>query len=150
MMPRSLDDLLLAEVREYGVWFSTGVPVEFGYVRNTEKSPFFGSRFQQDIEPAGTYLLHNPDPGDLPRGWIRGIARFHSPLVMVFLASEDPTEPIYGENSWKARLHRHYRKSRAALSRAIKADGFDAVVTVEMHNGKPLDTREIVDLSSVK
>jgi hypothetical protein len=145
---RSLDDLLLAEVREYGVLFSTGVPVEFKYIRNTEKSPYLGSRFQQDIEPAGAYLLHNPDPGDPARGWVQGVAKFRSPLVLALAGDDDGK--IYGPNSWKARLHRHFKKRHAALSKAIMAAGFDAVVTVGYYRGRPQDTREIVDLSVVR
>ena len=43
---------MLLSVTEYGTTFAHGQPVTFTYVRNTEKAPYFGSRFQQDIEPA--------------------------------------------------------------------------------------------------
>lgn len=71
--------------------FETGVPVEFRYVRNNEKASDFGSRFQQDIEPAGRYLTHNEEPGPEDyleemkrRGWEYGLARFEHPLVIAF------------------------------------------------------------------
>lgn len=149
---RSVDDLLLTSIVEYGVVFSTGRPVTFRYVRNTERAPYFGARFQQDIEPSGRYLLHNPDPDDLPRGWEAGSLSFESPLVLVFNVAPRPDDPIYGPWSWKARLYDHYRKRREALARAVVADGFDGIVTVEIvlmgsRRGTPIDTREIVDLT---
>lgn len=140
-------DSELAEVTEYGVRFMTGTPVTFRYVRNTEASPNFGNRFQQDIEPAGRFMLHNPSPGDLARGWEAGEISFNSPLV---LPLSGDMGLIYGPSSWKAALHRHYGKTGKALSRAIVKDGYDAVVTVASYGGKPVDTREIVDLTMFK
>lgn len=139
-------------VTEYGVRFDTGVPVTFRFVRNTERAPHFGARFQQDIEPGGRYLLHNPDPGDLPRGWETGTASFESPLVIAFSLAGDvgPDEPIYGPTSWKAQIARAFGKGGRALSAALRVAGYDAVVTVSLNrnkrNGRPVDTREIVAL----
>lgn len=131
-------------VVEQGRLFRTGVPVEFRYVRATTPSPYFGARYQQDIEPHGRYLLHNEDPGDIARGWETGLVRFASPLVIPFNASDTGA---YDESSWKAKLVANYRRRGEALSRALVRDGYDAVVTVGTHRGQPVDTREIVDLS---
>lgn len=126
---------------EYGTHFETGVPVEVRYVRGTTKAPapLTGDRYQQRIEPAGRYLIHNPDPGDLPRGWEAGVVRFRRPLVVPFNLVPGN---LYDERSWKKQLQAHYKKRGTALSRAIVADGYDAVVTAM--DG---ETREIVDLT---
>lgn len=136
-------------VTEYGVIFETGRPVSFDYVRNASPSPRYSrdqDQFQQWLEPAGRYLLHNPNPGQLPRGWERGVAHFRNPLVVPL--NSVPDERIYGEHSWKAELHRAFGKTGKSLSRALAKKGYDAVVTVTLGpRGKPIDTREIVDLT---
>lgn len=138
---RRIDDLSPAEATEYGVYFATAEPVTFHYVRNTERAPNFGSRFQQNIEPAGRYLLHG-EKRKPPRGWEQGDVTFRRPLVILF--SEGGA--VYGPGSWKARLHRHYDRRGRALSRAIRRDGYDGVVTVD----GPTSTREIVDLTGIR
>jgi hypothetical protein len=115
-------------VEEYGVVFETGRPVTFRFVRSTEKAPYFGSRFQQDIEPAGVYLVHNPTPGDLPPRWVAGTATFEYPMVVLFNAAD--RFGGYDEDSWKAHLHDEYGKTGRALSTAVLKDGYDAIVTV--------------------
>ena len=135
--------LPLCEVNEYGVEFKTGQKVRFHYIRNTEKSPRLGSRFGQDIEPVGRYLLHNPNPGDIPKGWETGEVTFNNPLVLQLTTDE---QHIYGEGGWKAQLHRAYKRKRSALSCKLKAEGFDGIVTCD-NDGY---TREIVDLAPVK
>lgn len=132
--------LPFARARERGYVFETGRPVSFPFARNTEKSPYFGGRFQQDIEPAGRYLLFDEDPNRPPtRGWVRGSISFDSPLVLRW-------GKAYDETSWKYALAEHYRATGRALSRRILKDGYDAVVTV---NDDGL-TSEIVDLRSVR
>jgi len=134
----------IVRVVESGILFETGTPVTFRYVRNTAKAPFFGSTYQQDIEPAGVYVVHNEDPGDLARGWDAGIMALQSPLVLAF--NEIPGQ-LYDETSWKAVLRDTYRATGRKLSRRLLADGYDGVVTVMLNDkGRPLDTREIVAL----
>jgi len=132
--------LPLATAHEQGRVFSTCMPVTFRYVRNTEKSPDFGSKYQQDIEPAGRYLLHNEDPGDVPSKWESGLVTLQCPLVLLF-NTHYPDE-IYGPHSWKAALTDHYGVRGAALSRKLRASGFDGIITVI----DPDETREIVVL----
>jgi len=135
--------LPFAVADEYGVHFETGVPVQFKYVRNTQGAPRpgFVDQFQQRIEPRGRFMLHNPNPGDLPRGWVSGTVRFENPLVVWFNVKRDGT---YDNQSWKMLLHKHYRRQGLALTRALRRDGYDGIVTV-MPDTK--DTREIVALT---
>lgn len=135
----------LVETTEYGVRFKTGTPVDVHFIRGTRRAPppLLDDRYQQRIEPAGRYMLHNPNPGDLPRDWMQGVVHFESPLVIPFNLA--PGE-LYDKNSWKMQLVNRYKKRGRALSRAIAKSGYDAVITV-MPGG---DTREIVDLTMFK
>lgn len=136
-------DLELATSDEEGVHFETGVPVTFRFVRNTEKSPRFGATFGQDIEPAGRYLLHNEDPGDLPRGWQSGTVTLRSPLVIPLTGDPDK---IYGPLGWKARLRDAIGKTGRALSSDLIRRGYDGIVTVDSGGY----TREIVILAKAR
>lgn len=125
-------------VTEYGVIFTHGQPVTFTYVRNTWKAPYYGSRFQQDIEPAGVYMLHNPDLGDLPKDWIQGKITLRSPFLIPF------GNGGYDQHSWKARLSKLFKGKRGrALSRALLKAGYDGIVTVDVNK---TETKEIVKL----
>lgn len=136
--------LQLRTVEECGVRFETGVPVTFEFVRNTEKAPNLGPRFQQDIEPAGFYVQHACGfSQDLARGWVRGVLTLESPLVLSFSDPVDALEPLYGPHSWKAELQRAFRARGRALSRKLVAAGYDGVVTV-----RDGDTSEVVSLRS--
>lgn len=130
-------------VTEYGVTFTHGRPVTFKYVRNTEKAPHFGSRFQQDIEPAGIYILHIPDTGDLPKNWVQGEITLRSPFLILF----NTAGGYYDQNSWKAQLSRIFKGKRGrGLSHALIKSGYDSIVTLETKKGKPTGTREIIKL----
>lgn len=145
---RRHNPLQFAKVNEYGVRFESGVPVTFEFMRNTERSPYFGSTYQQDIEPAGRYVLHQPPSSVQQAPWEFGTTTFRKPLVLAFSSGN---ETRYDERSWKAQLQKAYGKTGKALSRALQKDGYDGIVTVEMsRSGKPLGTSEIVDLRVVK
>ena len=138
--------LQLRVVEECGVRFETGVPVTFEFVRNTEKAPFLGSRYQQKIEPAGLYVQHAcgfPE-GNLRKGWVRGLITFTSPLVLSFSDPVDELEPLYGPHSWKADLQREFRAKGRRLSSKLVAAGYDGIVTVR----QDVSTSEIVSLRS--
>lgn len=148
MKPRRTRLNGLTKVVEHGVPFETGKPVSLRFIRNTERSPHFGPTYQQDIEPAGRFLLHAP-PGDRepPRGWERGEVRFENPLVLEF---NESGAHRYDEHSWKAWLQRKFRKKGRALTCALKKAGHDGIVTVGVDRARrPTETLEIVDLRGV-
>ena len=131
---------------EFGsVIFETGRSVTFTYVRNTEKSPNFGSTYGQDIEPTGRYILHlELDPGSdgPPRGWDVGTETFKRPLVIELTLGGGS----YGDKGWKARLVREADgKKGRALSAWLLKQGYDGIVVVESSGPTP-GTREIVAL----
>jgi len=117
------------------------------YMRNTEPAPDMGERFQQHIEPAGNYVLHDRAiTSPLPPGWVRGEASVKWPLLIPLNSKGANVEQIYDQFSWKRVLSDQYGGlTGEALSSAIRADGFDAIITVNIDNkGVPFETREIV------
>jgi len=147
LQSRRRNPLQFAKVNENGVRFESGVPVTFDFMRNTERSPYIGSTYQQDIEPAGRYLLHRPPSSVRQSPWEFGTTTFNNPLVLAF----NTGDAVYDERSWKAQLQRAYGKTGKTLSRALLKEGYDGIVTVELSRaGKPLGTSEIVDLRVVK
>lgn len=141
--------LAYARVTEEGHRFETSVPVTFPFMRNTARALHFGSRFQQDVEPAGRYMLlrNKLSSSGLP-GWTEGTITFHKPLVLAFNTNPDGG---YDSTSWKAQLQRAYGRRGTTLSKALLADGFDGIVTVQLDSrGRPMHTKEIVDLSVLR
>ena len=138
-------ELGLCTSYEYGTTFQTGRPVRFRFIHNTEKAPNLGSKFGQDIEPHGRYILHNPNPGDLPRKWEAGETEFQKPLVLRMVASG--SDDYYGPQGWKARLSRVFggRKGKW-LTCHLRKLGYDGIVTCD----GDAYTREIVDLRPVR
>ncbi len=91
--------------------------------------------YGQDIEPAGRYLTEMTPGARPPAGWVLGEVTFANPLRIEWGEGYDsPT-------SWKRVLHQRYAKTGAALSAAIRADGYDAIITFDKYG-----TSEIVDL----
>jgi GNAT superfamily N-acetyltransferase len=132
---RALPDVL-AEVSIAGKKFKTGSPVEFDFIRNPEKAPDMGSTFGQDIEPAGRFISRK-EAGFVPTGWEEGKASFNNPLVIEHIDTRE----------WKRKLSERYGgKTGAELSDAIRADGFDGIITVDSKAG---ETSEIVDLGAI-
>jgi len=131
--------------------FQSGTPIEFNYMRGTQKSPYFGERFQQHIEPAGRYMIYDDDPSrpDESGFWERGKVNFANPLVIPF--NSKPDNSAYDDTNWKMALHKAYGGLKGvALSKAIIADGYDGIVTVYIDpDGKPRYTKEIVDLRPI-
>lgn len=134
-------ELPLTEVEEKGILFQTGTPVTFPFFRHLEKAPYLGSRFQQDIEPAGMYMVFDSLPND-DKGskFLQGKMHFDNPLVIPF-----NLEPGHGYdgNSWKALLVKKYKKKGKTLSKILLNLGFDGIVTVDL---KHKATSEIVKL----
>jgi hypothetical protein len=142
------DKLLTVEFKENGLIFKTGVPVIIPYIRSKHSAENFGSKFQQDIEPAGRYVIMNANPGELSSQWVKGTATFKNPLVIAFHSEPEKCERYYDDNSWKKRLSQVFKgKTGKALSLAIVRKGHDAIITVYTHEGKAVYTKEIVDLT---
>lgn len=145
-------ELGLSKITEKGIKFETGVPVEFEFIRNTQKSPNLGSTYGQDIEPAGLYMLHNThnnEPEQKERlnkqGWQTGLAKFDNPLVIELSKDYDNSgspQNIYGEKGWKQRLFDVYKKKGKELTDFLLSRGYDGIVTTSGY-----DTREIIDLT---
>ncbi len=127
---------------------TTGKPYDFHSVRNTEKSPNAGSRFGQDVEPAGKYMVESsPESAKgLDPKFEHGPARLESPLVLPFGGG-------YGEESnWKNVLSKQFDgKKGKELSQAVRDAGYDGIITTEPSTGpnRPAHTSEIVDLRSI-
>ena len=143
----TLESLGLSSVVEAGVRFETCMPVSFTYVRGTTSAPYFGSKFQQDIEPAGRYMIHAPDglriEGPARQQYEEGTQSFACPLVLTFNTNPDE---IYGPTSWKARLRDALGAKGKTLSRKLARMGFDGIITVWEVRGKGSHTKEIVDI----
>jgi len=112
-------------------------PVTVEYLHNTQKAPNLGSRFGQDVEPHGKYIIERTEGSTTPEGWESGKVTFKKPLVVDFGGG-------YQEASnWKNILSQRYEgKTGKALSDAIRKDGYDGIIT--KRDGQ---TREIVDLT---
>lgn len=115
-------------------------PLRFSYMRNPvslSENQAAGHYFGQDIEPAGRYMSQRY--GDFtPDGWEAGEVDFRKPLYILGGGNYD--EP----DNWKQRLHAHYGVAGAELSEALRADGYDAIVTYDERYG----IGEVVDLGS--
>lgn len=121
---------------EHGMWTSGSMTIN--YLHNNEKAPNFGSRFGQDVEPKGRYLVHNDANVPPPKGWEAGTVTFNNPLHIDFDGG------YQDDSNWKQVLSKRYGGKRgAALSRAIMADGYDAIVTHDKYG-----TSEIVHLTA--
>ena len=130
----------------------SGKPFEFPYLRHNERAPNMGSRFGQDIEPAGRYVtqhslkdtyLQEHFPGKYESGTIR----FENPLVV------DAGGGYEEKTNWKQVLSSRFGgKTGKSLSIAIVKAGYDGIVTVNPSAGtnRPAHTSEIVDLRMFK
>ena len=140
-----ISQLPLTTATEQGIKFETGRPVTITYLRNNDVAPNLGSTYQQDIEPAGRYMIHNEEPGETGDYWEVGQITFRNPLVIAFNTGGFGG---YDTGSWKYKLHEYYGgKTGKQLSRAILQDGYDGIVTVGPENSY---TKEIVDLSVLR
>lgn len=122
----------------------TGRPVQFRYTRNTEKAPYMGSTFGQDVEPAGKYMVAADTRGQDYPSQESGVAKFDNPLVM------DSGGLYQDADNWKQVLTARYGgKTGRVLSDAIRADGHDGIITIapaSKYNQNPYIS-EIVDLA---
>ena len=147
LMTKIANSLPHVVIDHAGSYFETGTPVEFRYFRNTVPAPNMGEKFQQHIEPAGRYLNQNENQDRLDylenvENVEFGNIQFDNPLVI----QSNLGDGIYDSLSWKYILAKKFGKTGRELSLALIEAGYDGIVTVAMHNGKPAYTSEIVDL----
>ena len=121
--------------------FKTGKPVTFNYMRNTQPAPKHPdpSRFGQDIEPSGKYMVLDTKP-DRTKEYFpemeQGVITFNNPIVIENVTTSGEPE------GWKSRLSVAFGdKKGKALTKELIKKGYDGVVTVG--NGH---TSEIVSL----
>jgi len=105
--------------------FETGKEVLVPYMHNTEKAPDMGGRFGQDIEPQGKYVILDEmgmNETVVPPGWKKSAQILYNPLVLDW-------------KDWKQRLSSFYGNLTGKnLSDALKAEGFDGIVTIDGQN----------------
>lgn len=115
------------------------------YMRNlgNGKTHNYGSRYGQNIEPAGEYMnmdelyKERPDKYMLPN-YEYGFITFKKPLILDFIDTTD--------KGWKRTLSQMYgNKTGKQLSNAIKKDGYDGIITVSDYG-----VEEIVNLCGNK
>lgn len=112
-------ELKLKELVQNGIIFQTGLEIAIPYLYNREKSPDFGSRFGQDIEPYGKYVILEEPGSIIPPSWERSTAHLRHPLVIEW-------------TDWKRRLSEHYGGARGKkLTRSLLAGGYDSIVTID-------------------
>jgi hypothetical protein len=148
----------------------TGKPLTFLYHRTTRSvtdDPMFGVpnpknkqslEYGRDVEPSGRYMAGGElgaasfaAPPGTPSGrkYQSDYITFRNPLVIDFGVggpTSTHTELDYkSTTNWKRRLAAAYGATGKDLSKAIIADGYDAIVTVDRETGK---LNEIVDLTT--
>lgn len=123
--------------------FETGKPVTFNYMRNTQPAPKHPdpSRFGQDIEPSGKYMILDTKP-DRTKEYFpemeQGSITFKNPIVLENVTTTGEPE------GWKSRLSVAFGgKKGKALTKELIKKGHDGIVTVDKDH-----TSEIISLKS--
>lgn len=93
--------------------------MKFKFLKNPEKSPNFGSRFGQDVEPTGYYVTKLESL--IPNGWITGEAELLNPLYI--LVDNDTLV------EWKYKLSKRFNKKGKQLTNLLIRQGYDGIVT---------------------
>lgn len=115
-------------------------PVTMRFARRTSGAGQHGATYGQDIEPHGRYLSQAEPGGTYPADlYETGEVTFARPLRIPFGGGySDP-------DNWKRELSRRYAGKRGrALSEALVADGYDAIITSDKYG-----TCEVVDLTDL-
>jgi hypothetical protein len=116
--------------------------MKIAYMRNKEKTAYYGNRYGQNIEPSGEYMIMDDLYGERPNNYMLpnyeyGFITFKKPLIIDFIDTTD--------KGWKRTLYNRYNKTGKQLSRAIMKDGYDGIVTVSNYG-----IEEIVNLCGNK
>ncbi len=91
-------------------------------MKNMEPAPYMGSRFGQDVEPSGTYVLEKDFDRKLDKPWVEGQAEIKKPL---FIEVNDDTLISY-----KYELAKKYKAKGKRLTEKLMAVGYDAIITM--------------------
>lgn len=117
--------------------------MKIAYMKNKEKSGYFGSRYGQNIEPSGEYMIMDDLYEERPDKYMLanyeyGFITFRKPLILDFIDTTD--------KGWKKTLSTMYDgKTGKKLSSAILKDGYDGIVTFSSYG-----IEEIVNLNGDK
>jgi len=95
-------------------------------IKNTESAPNMGSRFGQDVEPKGTYVIEKTNDLPVKSPWIEGNAEIKKPL---YIAVTDDTLV-----SWKYDLSNEYKAKGQKLTDKLMRKGYDAIITTHEDN----------------
>lgn len=102
--------------------------MKMAYMKNKEKSGNFGSRYGQNIEPSGEYMIMDDLYESRPENYMLpnyeyGFITFQRPLIIDFIDTTD--------KGWKRTLSNMYDgKTGKRLSNAIMKNGYDGIITV--------------------
>jgi len=115
------------------------------YMRNlgNGKTPNYGSRYGQNIEPAGEYMTVDDLYNDRPQKYMLpnyeyGFITFKHPLIVDFIDTTD--------KGWKKTVSDMFNGlTGKRLSNAIRKTGYDGIITVSEYGPE-----EIVNLSGYK
>ena len=88
--------------------------------KNTEPAPYLGSRFGQDVEPKGTYVLQGKIKAD---GYVNGKAELKNPL---FINVDDNSLIEY-----KRDLATKYNAKGKRLTNKLMNIGYDSIITIK-------------------
>jgi hypothetical protein len=95
--------------------------MELNIIKNTEAASNFGSKFGQDVEPKGTYVIEKDFEGEVKHPWVQGKAFLNNPLII----------PVNDETlvSWKYELSKQFKAKGKKLTDKLMSNGFDAIIT---------------------
>jgi hypothetical protein len=101
---------------------SDSEPLVLDIMKNPEPAPNMGSRYGQDVEPHGTYVLQR-EPGNNSEGWLIGKAVLDNPL-MVNITDDTLVQ-------YKRDLVTQYKAKGKRLTNKLMQKGHDALITVK-------------------
>ena len=91
-------------------------------IKNMESAPYMGSRFGQDVEVKGTYVLEKDFDSPVNTPWVEGKAEIKKPLM---INVNDETLISY-----KYELAKKYKAKGQKLTNKLMSLGYDALITV--------------------
>jgi hypothetical protein len=95
--------------------------MEINIIKNMQSAPYMGSRFGQDVEPKGTYVIqkHGTEPAKYP--WVDGKAVLENPLFI-----DVTVETLI---KYKYELTKRFKAKGKQLTNKLMDRGYDAIVT---------------------